>query len=164
MQISFADFVKQCKQKNDQPLLLFFKQAEFFLIEQLTDYLALDTTHNVNLSRLIEQAKRTQHQETDAKFWCALLALQKTNLQGNRAQKNAWLKFINIIEQLQGYSGAKLFAHKSIKHKRVHRLYFAFMLAWEHLVYMTGKDEGYSPSAEILAQYSDAHLDDEHHH
>lgn len=163
MEIAFTDFVEQCKQQNNQSLTLFLTQAEYFLAEQLKDYLGVDAQNLYNFSTLLAKAKQTQHPETDNKFWLALLALHKTNLQGNKKNRQSWLKFVNIIEELQGYSGAQLIDEKSIKLKRVQRLYLAYMLSWEHLRYMAGKDDEYSPSAEIISCYSSAHSEDDHH-
>lgn len=158
MSKQFADFLKQCKQINDS----FFCYAEYFLMEQLTDYLNLDSSKSYSFEYLIGQARKTQHKETHPLFWQALLALHKSVPANKGTKPVAWLKFVNIIERLQGYSGAQLFADKNIKHKRIQRLYFAYMLSWEHLRYMAGKDDGYSPSAEILVVYSQAHLHDDH--
>ena len=74
-------------------------------------------------------------------------------------------RFINIIEKLQGYNGTQVFKGTNLKEKRKLRLYFAYMLTWEHLRYLAGNEDDYSPSSEILNAYSD-HGDHEHedHH
>jgi len=164
VEANFEQFVDQFKSEQSVSLAAFFYQAELHLITQLKDYLKIEQSQDRSFFSLIEQAKKTNNADTNKHFWNALLAFNKVTF--NPSQKNAlpWLRYVNIIESLQGYSGSQLFEAKSIKAKRQHRLYFAYMLTWEHLRYIAGNDDGYSPSSEILGNYSDAHSEDEHEH
>jgi len=161
---NFEDFVKQFN--SDQPISLaaFFYQAELHLITQLKDYLKIEQSQEKSFFSLIEEAKKTNNAETDKHFWNALLAFNKVNFNPSNKNVLPWLRYVNIIESLQGYSGSQLFEAKNIKVKRQHRLYFAYMLTWEHLRYIAGNDDDYSPSSELLGLYSDAHSEDDHEH
>ncbi|MDA7747331.1 hypothetical protein N8878_08395 [Psychromonas sp.] len=164
MENSFENFVEQFKAPQSASLAAFFYQAEFHLVKQLKDYLNIDQASTKSFFSLIEQAKKTNNADTNKDFWNALLAFN--NVYFNPSKKNVlpWLRFVNIIESLQGYAGSQLFEATNIYAKRQHRLYFAYMLAWEHLRFIAGNDDGYSPSGEVLASYSSAHSEDEHQH
>ncbi|HEY7865951.1 MAG TPA: hypothetical protein VIC51_08105, partial [Psychromonas sp.] len=114
-------------------------------------------------------AKKLKNPETDNKFWDALLAfnrLVETAIDSKCTSQNSrfWLRFINIIEKLQGYKGSQIFTTTNIKQKRKLRLYFAYMLTWEHIRYIAGKEDDYSPSGDILDAFSPLEEQDEHHH
>ncbi|TEW49842.1 hypothetical protein [Psychromonas algicola] len=164
MEANFEHFVKQFKSEQSVSLAAFFYQAELHLITQLKDYLKIQQSQDRSFFSLIEEAKKTNNVDTNKHFWNALLAFNKVTF--NPSNKNAlpWLRYVNIIESLQGYNGSQLFEAKNINAKRQHRLYFAYMLTWEHLRYIAGNDDDYSPSSEILGCYSEAHSEDDHEH
>lgn len=164
METSFENFVAQFKTNQSVSLAVFFYQAELHLVSQLKDYLDVDQTLPRSFFSLIEQAKKTNAPDTNQYFWNALLAFNQVNFHPNNKSAQPWLRFVNIIESLQGYSGSQLFEATNIKLKRRHRLFFAYMLAWEHLRYIAGNDDDYSPSGEVLSSYSQVHLEEEHEH
>lgn len=164
MNSNFEDFVNQFKSQQSISLEAFFYQAEIYLTEQLKDYLAVPQSTPRSFFSLLEEAKKRDNIDTNKYFWNALLSFNQASFNPNIKSAQPWLRFVNIIEELQGYSGSQLFAASSIKLKRQHRLYFAYMLAWEHLRYIAGNDDGYSPSSEILGSYSDAHTENDHQH
>ena len=164
MENSFENFVAQFKTQQTVSLAEFFYQAELHLVTQLKDYLSIEQSIPRTFFSLIEQAKKTHNTETNKHFWNALLAFNQVNFNPTSNNAQPWLRFVNIIESLQGYAGSQLFEAKNIKLKRQHRLFFAYMLTWEHLRYIAGNDNDYSPSSEVLASYSTAHSEDEHQH
>lgn len=161
---SFESFVAQFKTQQSVSLAAFFYQAELHLVTQLKDYLSVEQSIPRTFFSLIEQAKKTHNADTNKHFWNALLAFNQVNFNPAKNSAQPWLRYVNIIESLQGYAGSQLFAAKNIKLKRQHRLFFAYMLSWEHLRYIAGNDNDYSPSSEVLASYSTAHNEDEHQH
>lgn len=161
---TFEQFVEQFKTEETVSLATFFYQAEFHLVTQLKEYLAIDVSVPRSFFSLIEQAKKTHNSDTNKHFWNALLAFNQVNFNPNKNSAQPWLRFVNIIESLQGYTGSQLFEATNIGVKRQHRLFFAYMLTWEHLRYIAGNDDGYSPSSEVLASYSQAHTEEEHVH
>lgn len=164
MEANFENFVKQFKSEPSVSLGAFFYQAELHLIKQLKDYLKVDQTLPRSFFSLIEEAKKTNNIDTNKHFWNALLAFNKVTFNPNNKNVLPWLRYVNIIESLQGYNGSQLFEAKNINAKRQHRLYFAYMLTWEHLRYIAGNEDDFSPSSEILGCYSDAHSEDGHEH
>lgn len=168
MNSDFKDFVKELTSEHqilNEPV--FFVKAALYLEEQLESYLNIEGRHDHSLRYLIESARKLKNEETNKSFWKALLAfntLIEDSLDTNKKTQsnNNWLRFINIIENLQGYNGTQIFNGTNLKEKRKLRLYFAYMLTWEHLRYIAGKDDQYSPSSEILNAYSDH--GDEHQH
>lgn len=161
---SFETFVEQFKAQQPVSLAVFFYQAELHLVTQLKDYLQIDQASHRSFFSLVEQAKKIKQKDTNKHFWNALLAFNQVSFKPANNNTQPWLRFVNIIESLQGYAGSQLFDAKNIKVKRQHRLFFAYMLTWEHLRYLAGNDDDYSPSSEILGAYSSAHLDEEHTH
>jgi len=161
---SFENFVAQLKEQQPVSLGTFFYQAELHLVVQLKDYLAVEQSQPRSFFSLIEQAKKTHNTETNKHFWNALLAFNQVNFNPTNKSAQPWLRYVNIIEGLQGYAGSQLFDAKNIKLKRQHRLFFAYMLTWEHLRYIAGNDDDYSPSSEILAAYSSVHSEEDHVH
>ena len=161
---NFEEFVEQFKSTQSVSLSVFFYQAELHLVTQLKDYLGVEQTQPRSFFSLIEQAKMSNARDTNKYFWNALLAFNQMNFHPNKKGGQPWLRFVNIIESLQGYAGSQLFVASNIKLKRQHRLFFAYMLAWEHLRYIAGNDDDYSPSAEVLSSYSQVHLEEEHEH
>ncbi|TEW56193.1 hypothetical protein E2R68_03625 [Psychromonas sp. RZ22] len=164
MENTFEHFVEQFKSEQPVSLAAFFYQAELHLIKQLKDYLNVEETQQRSFFSLIEQAKKINNVDTNKHFWNALLAFNKVNFNPSKHNAQPWLRYVNIIESLQGYSGSQLFSASNIQLKRQHRLYFAYMLTWEHLRYIAGNDDDYSPSSEILSEYSQAHSEDDHDH
>ncbi|RBW43794.1 hypothetical protein DS885_12720 [Psychromonas sp. B3M02] len=164
MENSFENFVAQFKAQQPVSLAVFFYQAELHLIKQLKDYLQIEQTTERSFFSLVEQAKKIKQKETSKHFWIALLAFNQVNFKPVKNNAQPWLRFVNIIESLQGYSGSQLFDAKNIQVKRQHRLFFAYMLAWEHLRYIAGSEDEYSPSSELLATYSSAHSEEDHVH
>ena len=164
VEANFENFVKQFKSESSVSLAAFFYQAELHLITQLKDYLKIEQSQDRSFFSLIEQAKKTNNADTSKHFWNALLAFNKVTFNPSNKNVLSWLRYVNIIESLQGYSGSQLFEAKNINTKRQHRLYFAYMLTWEHLRYIAGNDDDYSPSSELLGCYSDAHSEDDHEH
>ncbi|MEG3753152.1 hypothetical protein [Psychromonas arctica] len=164
MENSFESFVEQFKAQQPVSLAVFFYQAELHLIKQLKDYLQIEQTTERSFFSLVEQAKKMKDKETNKHFWNALLAFNQMNFKPTKHNAQPWLRFVNIIESLQAYAGSQLFDAKNIKVKRQHRLFFAYMLAWEHLRYLAGNEDQYSPSSEVLICYSSAHFDEDHDH
>ena len=164
VELSFEKFVAQFKLKQSASLATFFYQAEMHLIKQLKDYLDVEQTSETSFFALIEMAKKTNNNDTDSRFWEALLAFNQVNFHPSSSNAQSWLRYVNNIEALQGYNGSKLFEATKIKLKRQHRLYFAYMLTWEHLRFIAGNDDDYSPSNEILNCYSPMQGDVEHQH
>jgi hypothetical protein len=161
---SFENFVEQFKTAQPFPLAIFFYQAELHLVVQLKDYLGVSQSSVRSFYSLIEQAKKTNNPDTNKQFWNALLAFNQVSFNPNKKNVKPWLRYVNIIESLQGYNGSQLFTESNIKLKRQHRLYFAYMLTWEHIRYIAGNDDDYSPSGEILNHYSDVHTEEDHQH
>jgi len=161
---SFENFVAQFKAQQPVSLAVFFYQAELHLIAQLKDYLQIEQATQRSFFSLIEQAKKIKQKETNKQFWNALLSFNQVNFKPTNNSAQPWLRFVNIIESLQGYAGSQLFDAKNIKLKRQHRLFFAYMLTWEHLRYLAGNEDDYSPSSEVLVVYSSAHFDQQHDH
>lgn len=159
---NFEGFVAQLTEKKTVSLTVFFYQAELHLVEQLKNYLGIEQTKDVSFFSLVEQAKKIKNEDTNKHFWNALLAFNQVSFKPTNNNKQHWLRFVNIIESLQGYAGSQLFDASSIKLKRQHRLFFAYMLAWEHLYYLAGNDDNYSPSSVILNTYSSAHTEEDH--
>ena len=167
MNPAFNEFLEELTNENlilIEPI--FFVKAAVFLEEQLESYLNIEGQHAHSLRSLIESARKLKNEETDKAFWRALLAFNSLieaalETSYNHHSKNKWLRFINIIENLQGYNGTQVFKGTNLKEKRKLRLYFAYMLTWEHLRYLAGNEDDYSPSSEILNAYSD-HGDHEH--
>lgn len=162
MENNFEHFVSQFKETTPVSLAAFFYQAEFHLITQLKDYLKIDQAISKSFFSLIVEAQKTNNIDTNKHFWNALLAFNQMNFNPSKKSTQPWLRFVNIIESLQGYAGSQLFETKSINIKRQHRLYFAYMLTWEHLRYIAGNEDDYSPSSEILGYYSHAHQEHQH--
>lgn len=161
---TFEKFVGQFKSQHSIPLDTFFYQAEFHLIKQLKDYLKIEQSSTRDLFSLLEQAKKTKNKDTSKHFWDALFTFNQVGFNIGKGNVYPWLRYVNIIESLQGYTGSQLFAASTIKLKRQHRLYFAYMLTWEHLRYIAGNDDDYSPSSELLALYSQKHSEEDHQH
>ena len=163
MENNFENFVAQFKEQQPVSLGAFFYQAELHLVTQLKDYLGVEQAQPRSFFSLIEQAKKTNNADTNKHFWNALLAFNQINFNPT-SNSQPWLRYVNIIESLQGYAGSQLFEAKNIKLKRQHRLFFAYMLTWEHLRYIAGNDDDYSPSSEVLDAYSSAHSEEDHVH
>jgi len=134
-----------------------------FLKVQLKDYLEHENLTAVTFTQALKQARKSKNSETDPRFWCALEAfyLAVGDSIDNQKQRKHWLRFVNIIELLQGYSGHQLINEKKISAIRIKRLYLAYALTWEHLRYIAGNEDDYNPSELILTKFTDAF---EHHH
>lgn len=133
-----------------------------FIKVQLKDYLKSESVTAQTFTQAIKQAREINNSETDPKFWSALEAfyLAVGDSIDNNNQRKRWLRFINIIEHLQGYAGSQLINDKKIHRKRIKRLYLAYTLTWEHLRYIAGNEDSYNPSELILSTFSDVHQHD----
>lgn len=150
----------------------FFQQGCMYLDQQLKRYLSNEGVAVNTFSKSIASAQQLNNVETSKRFWDALKAFDVAA--GNHALckyktvNKRWLRFVNIIEELQGYSGSQLFSGMGLKKARLYRLYFSYMLTWEHLRYIAGDDDKFSPSSMILetfaAGYDDDHDHDHDHH
>jgi len=158
----FTQFAAQFTSQQTMSLSAFFYQAECHLVEQLKDYLKIDKNTTYRFFTLIEAARKTNNVDTNKDFWNALQAFNKVSFNPGKRNVQPWLRFVNIIERLQGYNGSQLFNEHNINRKRQHRLFFAYMLTWEHLRYIAGNEDDYSPSGELLGLYSDAHTEEDH--
>lgn len=161
---NFDSFVAQFTAQQSVSLAVFFYQAELHLVKQLKDYLGVEQSQPRSFFSLIEQAKKITNPDTNKHFWNALLAFNQVSFKPVKNNKCTWLRYVNIIESLQGYAGSQLFDASSINVKRQHRLFFAYMLTWEHLRFIAGNDDDFSPSSLILDAYSSAHSEDDHQH
>lgn len=164
MENNFESFVAQFKAKEPVSLAVFFYQAELHLITQLKDYVGVEQSQQSSFFSLIEQARKIPNADTNKHFWNALLAFNQVSFKPAKKNVQPWLRYVNIIESLQGYAGSQLFDAKNIKTKRQHRLFFAYMLTWEHLRFIAGNDDEYSPSGVVLSSYSHAHNEEDHEH
>jgi len=170
MNQAFDDFVKElCNTNVNLNEAVFFVKSAVFLEQQLEQYLHIERQHQHSLRFLILAAKKLKNQETDKKFWDALLAFNTlieaaVESKCTRKTTSKWLRFINIIESLQGYAGSQVFTSTNIRQRRKLRMFFAYMLTWEHLRYIAGNDDDYSPSDEILEEFAQLSADDDHIH
>ena len=140
----------------------FFLKGAIYLEDQLRDYLATKGLSANSFNDAISKARAINNPGTNRKFWNALDTFRLVRnayahpKNAPQSTKRKWIRFINIIEGLMGYKGCQLFPVKNIRSRRVFRLYLSYMLAWEHIRYIAGNDDGYSPSAEILKAYGNA--------
>lgn len=136
-----------------------------FLKQQLQAYLEQQGLTALTFTQAIKLARKSNNSETDPRFWCALEAfyLAVGDSIDNETHAKRWLRFVNIIESLQGYTGSQLINDKQIHPKRVKRLCLAFVLTWEHLRYIAGNETDYNPSELVIEAFTDAH-DHEHDH
>lgn len=128
-----------------------------FIKVELQDYLQQEGLTAFTFTEAIKQARKSKNSETDARFWSALEAfyLAVGDSIDHETQPKRWLRFVNIIENLQGYSGSQLINDKQIHSKRIKRFYLAYTLAWEHLRYIAGNEDDYNPSELILSAFTD---------
>ncbi|MEC8428742.1 MAG: hypothetical protein VXZ35_09960 [Pseudomonadota bacterium] len=136
-----AEFIEEALQLLWMPLSLYLEKEG-----------RLEPDSVMEFGDALFTACRLNDPETGRHFWGALQAFQSGSL----------LKFVNVLERLQQYSGAQVFPINNIRHKRRVRLYMALALSWEHLRYLAGKDDDYSPSGDILQKYG-VDLDDHEH-
>lgn len=142
----------------------FFLKGAAYLEDQLRDYLSKKNLSANTFYDAISKARSSTAPGTDKKFWNALDVFRQVRnayahpKNAPQTTKRKWIKFINIIESLMGYRGRRIFPMKNIRNRRVFRLYITYMLTWEHLRYIAGNDDGYSPSAEVLKAYGNALL------
>lgn len=146
---------------------VFFEKGGIYLEQQLKRYLSNEGVAASTFSKSIDSAQQLNNVETSKRFWVALkvfnaVAEDYVNCKDKTANKK-WLRFVNIIEDLQGYSGSQLFSGVGLKKARLYRLYFSYMLAWEHLRYIAGDDDKFSPSSMILETFA-AGYDHDHEH
>ncbi|WP_019615625.1 hypothetical protein [Psychromonas ossibalaenae] len=148
----------------------FFAQAGYLLQVQLQEYLNQQECRENSFYKSVCTARKLNNADTDKKFWQALLSfdsvLDSFVMPENKSQRNCrkWLRFVNMIENLQGYNGSQLFSVPNLYKKQQVRLYFAVMLTWEHLRYIAGNDDQFSPSSEILGFFaSDVHSHEHTH-
>ncbi|WP_028862871.1 hypothetical protein [Psychromonas aquimarina] len=148
----------------------FFAQAGSLLQLQLREYLSLENRRENSFYKSVCTARKLNNADTDKKFWQALLSfdsvLDSFVMPESRCQRNCrkWLRFVNMIEELQGYKGSQVFSAAGIYKKQQVRLFFAVMLTWEHLRYIAGNDDQFSPSSEILAVFAGDTQSHEHSH
>jgi hypothetical protein len=144
-----------------------FEQGGVHLEQQLRHYLSNEGVAANTFAKSINSAQKLNNEDTSKRFWEALKVFNA--IAGNHAictnkiLNKKWLRFVNIIEDLQGYSGSQLFSDVGVKKARLYRLYFAYMLTWEHLRYMAGADDEFSPSSIILETFA-AGYEHEHEH
>jgi len=133
-----------------------------FIKQQLQAYLDQQGLSALTFTQALKLARKTNNSETDPRFWSALEAfyLAVGDSIDNETQPKRWLRFVNIIESLQGYSGSLLINDKKIHAKRVKRFCLAYVLTWEHLRYIAGNEDDYSPSELLITEFSDVHLHD----
>jgi len=133
-----------------------------FLKLQLQAYLQLQGLSARTFTQAIKLARKSNNSETDPRFWSALEAfyLAVGDSIDNETKHKRWLRFVNIIESLQGYTGSQLIRDRQIRSNRVKRLCLAYALTWEHLRYIAGNEDDYSPSELLITEFSDVHLHD----
>lgn len=134
------------------------QQGFDFIKQQLQDYLQKEGLTAVTFTHAIKQARKCHNIETDPRFWTALEAfyLAVGDSIDNQTKQKRWLRFVNIIESLQGYAGSQLIGDKRIHSKRIKRLILAYALTWEHLRYIAGNEDDYTPSELVLTAFTDA--------
>lgn len=137
----------------------FFLKGAVYLEEQIQSYLGKHDLSSKTFHEAISKARNVNDKYTNKKFWNALDTFRQVRnayahpKDAPQSTKRKWVRFINIIEGLMDYKGRQLFPVKDIRSRRVFRLYFTYMLTWEHLRFIAGNDDGYSPSIEILKAY-----------
>ena len=164
MSDSFKTFLDQTISEQSQLNTDVILQDGFDFIKiQLQDYLKHQGLTAVTFTDAIKQARKSNNNETDKRFWCALEAfyLAVGDSIDNKTSSLSWLRFVNIIESLQGYSGTQLINDKHITSKRIKRLCLAYALTWEHLRYIAGNEDDYNPSELVISSFCD---DVEHDH
>lgn len=147
----------------------FFKKGRDHLEQQVRLYLSNEGVAANTFAKSINRAQQLNNVDTSKRFWRALKVFDAVAgdhvICKNKAANKKWLRFINIIEDLQGYSGSQIFSGVGVKKARLYRLYFSYMLTWEHLRYMAGNDDEFSPSSTILETFAAGHDNqDDHHH
>jgi len=157
MSDTFNTFIQQTV--NDESNLcehLLLQQGFDFIKQQLQDYLQHEGLTAVTFTQAIKLARKSNNSETDPRFWSALEAfyLAVGDSIDNQTQCKRWLRFVNIIENLQGYAGSQLINDKQIRSKRVKRFYLAYTLVWEHLRYIAGNEDDYNPSELIISAFT----------
>jgi len=161
VELTFERFLSELKKQPPMSLATFFFQAEVHLIKQLKDYLEIDQAIQKSFFSLIEAAKKTSNADTDHRFWEALIAFNKVSFNPRHNNAQPWLRYVNTIESLQGYNGSQLFSGQKLALKRQYRLYFAYLLTWEHLRYIAGNEDDLNPSSEMLHLFSHVHTHDD---
>ena len=159
MNDSFKAFLDQTINNKGQLHTDVILQDGFeFIKVQLQDYLMHEGLTALTFTDAIKQARKRNNNETDQRFWCALEAfyLAVADSIDNKTKCTNWLRFVNIIESLQGYSGSQLINDKRIHSKRIKRLCLAYVLTWEHLRYIAGNEDDDNPSESVIAAFSDA--------
>lgn len=169
MNQEFDTFLQQTISNSDNLCEDLLLQAGFdFIKAQLQAYLDAQGLTALTFTQAIKVARKANNIDTNPRFWSALEAfyLAVGDSIDNINTRKRWLRFVNIIEDLQGYAGSQLINDKRIRNQRVKRLYLAYTLAWEHLRYIAGNDDEYSPSELVLATFTDAfdHDHDDHQH
>lgn len=155
---TFNGFLQQAVDNNHLSEDLLLQEGFDFIKQQLQDYLHHEGLTALTFTQAIKQASKCNNSETDPRFWSALEAfyLAVGDSIDNQTQRKRWLRFVNIIESLQGYAGSQLINDKRINAKRVKRFYLAYTLAWEHLRYIAGNEDEFNPSEIILSAFTDA--------
>ncbi|WP_413699500.1 hypothetical protein ACLKMH_18905 [Psychromonas sp. KJ10-10] len=132
-------------------------QQGFELLKvQLSDYLQSQGLTAYTFTQAIKVGRKSNNPETNGRFWSALEAfyLAVGDAIDHKTKHKRWLRFVNIIENLQGYSGSLLIEDKHIRSKRIKRLYLAYILTWEHLRYIAGNEDDYNPSELVLTTFT----------
>ncbi|MCP4322523.1 MAG: hypothetical protein GY951_02120 [Psychromonas sp.] len=164
MSDTFNRFIQQTvSDEADLCEHLLLQQGFEFIKQQLRDYLQYEGLTAVTFTQAIKLARKSRNSETDPRFWSALEAfyLAVGDSIDNQTQTKRWLRFVNIIEDLQGYAGSQLINDKQIRSKRVKRFYLAYTLAWEHLRYIAGNEDDYNPSELVITAFTESA---KHHH
>jgi len=130
----------------------FVEQGNDIVIELLNQYLQqAGAQPHETVSAAIRAAATIPNADTDARFWRALSLVVDHSSSALPA-----LRFTTLVEQLQGYRGATVFPLFKIQKKRRARFFFAYFLVLEHLRYLCGHDDDFSPSDDVLTQYQQA--------
>ena len=134
-----------------QELIVSVGQA--FLAEQLAAYLIKEGHTPGSFHHDIKQAVKLNHPETDRRFWLALQSFNQQSWRASQGFKLSTLRFVNIIEQLQEYSGTQVLPTRKLGLKRMQRLALAYALTWEHLRYLAGDEDDQSPSSDLFTRF-----------
>jgi hypothetical protein len=145
--------------KNNLTEQALLQQGFDLLKVQLQAYLDSQGLTAMTFTQAIKQGRKSNNTETNAKFWSALEAfyLAVGDCIDHNTTNKRWLRFVSIIENLQGYSGSLLIEDKHIQSKRIKRFYLAYTLVWEHLRYIAGNEDDYNPSEAVLDAFTEEH-------
>ncbi|MAX54641.1 MAG: hypothetical protein CL537_03865 [Alcanivoracaceae bacterium] len=137
----------------------FFMRGQILLEKELKKYLDGNgvACSNRSFYELILEARKFS--KRNRRLWDAMDTFRTVRNKYAHAEmpekktRRAWIKFVNIIESIFGYEGAKLFPIKNIKKKRVVRLYFSVLVSIEYLRGLCGEPLKQSPFEAFLDVY-----------